>query len=282
MVLDSELHSQPGWSLDLYDPNVIQSLMPFLNWLYHHYFRVQTRGWQYIPTDQNVLIVGSHNGGMAAPDLFMMMYDWYQRFGYDRRVYGLMHPQMWKAMPPALAKLAAQIGSVNAHPKMAIAALRRGANVLVYPGGAQDLFRPHALRNRVCFWGNQAFIKLALREKVPIVPVISYGAHDTLMILGDGYALAQQLHAWGMPWLFDIDPIVLPIYLGLPWGLAIGPLPNLPLPVQIYTQVCPPILFERHGREAANDHAYVEACYQQVQAQMQQALDNLIHQYMHR
>lgn len=278
MGLPSDLHAKPGWSLDLYNPDVIQPLMPLFGWFYHHYFRVQTSGWHHIPTQQNVLLVGSHNGGLAAPDLFMMMYDWYSRFGYDRRVYGLMHPQMWNVLPPVLAKLAAQIGAVNAHPKMAMAALRRGASVLVYPGGAQDVFRPHALRDQICLGENYAFIKLALREKVPIVPAISYGAHDTLIVLGDYYALAQRLHERGMPWLFGIDPVVLPIYLGLPWGLAIGPLPNIPFPVPIHTHVCPPITFERYGRDAANDRAYVKACYQRVSTQMQQALDNLIRQ----
>jgi 1-acyl-sn-glycerol-3-phosphate acyltransferase len=276
MVLSSEAQSQPGWSLDLFDPVVIQALMPLFGWFYHHYFRVQTRGWEQIPTQQNVLFVGSHNGGMAAPDMFMMLYDWYQRFGCDRRVYGLMHPQMWKALLPPLANLAAQIGAVQAHPKMAIAALQKGANVLVYPGGVQDVFRPHTLRDRICLGENYAFIKLALREKVPIIPVISWGAHDTLIVLADFYELVQQLHQWGMPWLFGIDPIVFPIYLGMPWGLAIGPLPNIPFPVPIRTQVCASITFEYYGRDVANDQAYVMECYQKVQIAMQQALDQLI------
>jgi 1-acyl-sn-glycerol-3-phosphate acyltransferase len=44
---------------------------------------------KYSPSGQ-VLFIGSHNGGLAAPDMFMMMYDWFQRFGSDRLVYGLM------------------------------------------------------------------------------------------------------------------------------------------------------------------------------------------------
>lgn len=264
-----------GWSLDQRDPAVIQLLMPFWGWLYHHYFRVQTSGWQHIPPNQNVLFVGSHNGGLAAPDMSMVMYDWFQRFGTSHPVYGLMHSNVWLGMPP-LANLAAQVGAVMAHPKVAIAALRRGASVLVYPGGAKDVFRPYSLRHKICLGGNQAFIKLALWENVPIVPTISYGAHDTLIVLADFYRIARQLNDWGMPWLLGLDPEVFPVYLGLPWGLAIGPLPNIPLPVQIHTQVCPPIIFERYGREAAHDRDYVNACYNYVCAQMQQALNNLV------
>ena len=264
-----------GWSLEQRNPNVIQSLMPLYGWLYRYYFRVQTSGWHHISPHDQVLLVGSHNGGLAAPDMVMMMYDWFRRFGPERSVYGLLHPTIWKRFP-IVAHLAAQVGAVMAHPKMAIAALRRGASVLVYPGGAKDVFRPHSLRHKICLDGNQSFIKLALEYNVPIIPLISYGAHDTLIILADYYPQVRQLHEWGMPWLLDIDPEVFPVYLGLPWGLAIGPLPNIPLPVTIHTRVCPPIIFEHYGREAAHNRDYVDTCYNIVGAQMQQELDDLV------
>ncbi|MEH2447818.1 MAG: lysophospholipid acyltransferase family protein [Nostoc sp.] len=268
------LNKKPGWSLDERDPKFIEFLMPLFGFLYHYYFRVQTSGWDNIAPQEKVLFVGSHNGGLAAPDMTMMMYDWFRRFGVEQPVYGLMHPNAWQVSPP-LAQLVAKAGAIIAHPKMAYAALHSGASVLVYPGGAQDIFRPHYLRNKICFAGRQGFIKLALRENVPIVPVISWGAHDTLIILGDWYKIVRQLHEWGMPWLFGIDPEVFPIYLGLPWGLAIGPLPNIPLPVPMYTRVCPPIVFERYGSKAASDRHYVNECYELVVSQMQQELDNL-------
>lgn len=264
-----------GWSLNQKNPKAIQLFMPLWEFFYHHYFRVQTSGWNHIPTQGQVLLVGSHNGGLASPDMFMMIHDWFRHFGLERPVYGLLHPAVWKATP-ALAAIAAQWGAVVAHPKMAIAALQQDASVLVYPGGAKDVFRPHVLRNKICLGENQAFVKLALEYNVPIVPLISYGAHDTLIVLTDIYEQMQQLHEWGLPWLLDIDPEVFPIYLGLPWGLAFGPLPNFPLPVKLYTRVCPPIVFERYGREAARDRKYVNECYNQVRAEMQQELNDLV------
>lgn len=265
---------QPGWSLERRDEAVIQSFMPIWGWLYHNYFRVQTSGWEQIPPGK-VLLVGSHNGGLAAPDMFMMMYDWFRRFGFSRPVYGLMHPRVWEVALP-VAQLAEKVGAIMAHPKMAIAALHQGASVLVYPGGAEDVFRPYNLRNKIYFANRKGFIKVALREEVPIVPVISHGAHETLIVLADIYKQMQQLHEWGMPWLFNIDPVVFPIYLGLPWGIGIGPLPHIPLPVPIQTRVCPPIIFERYGREAASDRQYVDLCYEKVLFFMQQELDDLV------
>lgn len=271
--MPNSVNSRPGWSLDKRNPDRIRSFMPFWGWFYHHYFRVQTEGWETIPEGQ-VLLVGSHNGGLAAPDMVMTIYDWFRRFGTQRLVYGLSHENLWKVMPP-LANLAMEIGSIAAHPKMAIAAIRKGASILVYPGGAQDVFRLHRDRHKIEFAGRVGFIKLALREELPIVPIVSHGAHDTLIVLADLYEQAKTLHQWGIPWLGDADPEVFPVYLGLPWGLAIGPLPNFPLPIPIKTQVCPPIYFPHYGRDAARDRDYVRACAEKVQSQMQQQLNEL-------
>lgn len=272
-------HPYQGWSLNDRDPQFIRSLFPLWDWLYTYYFQVQSEGWQHVP-DQPVLFVGSHNGGLAAPDMHMAMYDWFRRVGCDRPTYGLMHPKAWDVFPE-LAELAARAGAVRAHPKMAIAALQRQASVLVYPGGAQDAFRPHDQRDRIHFAGRTGFIKLAMRENVPIVPIISWGAHDTLYIVDDCYEQAKQLHQWGIPWFKGIDPEVFPIYFGLPWGLAIGPLPNLPLPSQIHLRVGKPIYFERSGRNAVKDQDYIQTCYNSVASQMQQDLDELVALYQH-
>lgn len=270
-----------GWSLDERNPKTIESLMPLWEWFYKYYFRVQTDGWHHIPEERNVLLVGSHNGGLAAPDMSMMMYDWFRRFGTEKPAYGLMHANMWQ-LDIQIAKLAAQTGAIMAHPKMAIAALEKGASVLVYPGGAQDVFRPYHLRDKIYLAGRQGFIKLALRANVPIVPVISHGAHDTIIVLADFYKQVRKLHDWGLfPWLFGLNPEVFPIYLGLPWGLSVGPLPNIPLPVQIHTRVCTPIVFERYGRQAACDRDYVNSCYEIVSSHMQRELDFLVRQVEH-
>ncbi|MDX2098084.1 MAG: glycerol acyltransferase [Leptolyngbyaceae cyanobacterium bins.59] len=268
-------HRLTGRSLDDRDPDVIRQLMPIWKWFYHSYFRVQTDGWHHIPQEGKVLLVGSHNGGFAVPDMMMAIYDWYRYFGMERLAYGLMDPRVWQAFP-GVAQLATQAGAIQARPSTAIAALQRNATVLVYPGGGRDAFRPYALRNQVCFFGHKGFIKLALMQEAPIVPMISYGAHNALIVLEDFYPQAKWLHAQGMPWILDIDPGIFPVYLGLPWGLAIGPLPNFPLPVQFHTRICPPITFDRYGEAAAHDRAYVEGCYQKVRQTMQKALDALV------
>jgi 1-acyl-sn-glycerol-3-phosphate acyltransferase len=272
----SQSQTPPDPRLDHRRPAFIQQCLPVWEWLYEHYFQVETQGWQHVPpTGQNALFIGSHNGGLASPDTVMMMVDWFRRFGVTQPIYGLMHPKVWKASPP-LAMIGEWCGAIQARPALAIAALQSGANLLVYPGGSRDLFRPHRDRHKINLAGHQGFVKMALRQEVPIIPVISSGAHDTLIVLEDIYPLVKQLHRWGMPWLMGVDPEVFPIYLGLPWGIGIGPIPNWPLPVPIKTQICPPIVFDRYGREAAQDRPYVQACFDRVEREMQQALDQLV------
>jgi 1-acyl-sn-glycerol-3-phosphate acyltransferase len=268
-------HKYDGRSLDDRDPQAIREVfMPAWKWLYENYFHVTTDGWEHVP-DGRVLAVGSHNGGLAAPDMFMLMYDWYRRYGTDRPAYGLAHAGVWQYFGYT-SRLAVQAGAVVAQPKMAIAALQREATVLVYPGGAEDVFRPYHQRHKIEFAGRKGFIKVALRERAPIVPVISIGAHEGLLVLTDIYPFLSQLHERGIPWPFGIDPVVFPIYLGLPWGISFGPLPNIPLPTKIHTRICPPIEFERYGRAAANDRDYVDRCFTLVEQQMQAALDRLV------
>lgn len=263
-----------GWSLDDRDPEFLKAWLPIGEWFYRYYFRVTTSGWHHIPPQGKVLLVSSHNGGMASPDTSMFMVDWFRHFGVHRPTYALMHPSAWTL--PQLAHMGVKAGAVVAHPKMAIAALQRGASVLVYPGGAEDMFRPHSQRHKIHLAGRKGFIKLALREQVPIIPLVSLGAHDTLIILGDIYNQIKQLQKWGIIQDIPMDIGIFPLYLGFPWGLGIGPIPNFPVPVAIKTRVSSPIIFEKYGREAACDRTYVDACYERVRSQMQAELDALV------
>ena len=267
-----------GWSLTDRDPAALQRMMPLMRWFYEHYFQVTTDGWERIPTDEAVMFVGSHNGGLPAPDLHMMLYDWCCRFGVEKPLYGLMSPKIWEVFP-SIARSATKMGAVQAHPKMAIAALNQGANLVVYPGGIQDVFRPYYQRHKVYFHQRKGFIKLAIKKGVPIVPMISCGSHSTFVVLADIYPQMKVLHEWGMPWVLGVDPEVFPIYLGLPWGLSVGPLPHIPLPTRIYTRICEPIRFERVGSSALQDSRYIDKCFERVRNQMQKALDQLVRDY---
>ena len=272
---------KPSWALDKRDPSFIEFLFPFWDWMYNNYFKVKSDGWSNIPKEK-VLLVGSHNGGLSSPDLQMIMYDWYRRFGTERPVYGLMHEKMWEGMP-GIAYLVQKLGGIAAHPKVAMQAFEKGASILVFPGGSQDVFRPFSEWDKIQFADRKGFIKLALKESVPIVPIVTVGAHHTLIVLGDLYPVLKQLNNAGMPWPFGIEPEVYPLFIGAPWGLCAGPMLNIPFPVPIYTRVCSPIDLSKEGNQALwNDKEFVDHCYHKVKNEMQQQLDKLIEDSVYR
>jgi 1-acyl-sn-glycerol-3-phosphate acyltransferase len=128
----------------------------------------------------------------------------------------------------------------------------------------------------VKFGGRTGFVRLALRRQVPIVPVVSVGAHETFRVLTDGHRLAHALH---LKELLRIE--VLPVFLCLPWGIWIGPYElHVPLPSQIRIRALPPIRFDLPP-SAADDDATVHALAEQVRSTMQAGLDDLarVHDY---
>ncbi|MBW2162622.1 MAG: hypothetical protein JRH14_22135 [Deltaproteobacteria bacterium] len=142
---------------------------------------------------------------------------------------------------------------------------------MVYPGGDLDAFRPSRDRGRVVFGPRRGYVRLALREGVPIIPVVSAGSHDVWWVVSDGRWLSRLLRTHRF-----LRTDVLPITVSVPWGLTVGAPPFLPLPVRIFIDVLEPIYFERSGPEAADDASYVEECHQRVLDAMQLALDQLM------
>jgi len=68
-----------------------------------------------------------------------------------------------------------QWGTVRANHDNARKAFELGAPVLVYPGGDHESFRPSWETDKIDFGGRKGFIKLALEQNVPIVPVVAIG-----------------------------------------------------------------------------------------------------------
>src|SRR5262249_13079233 len=122
------------------------------------------------------LVVGTHNGGFMAPDMFSLMVGFWRHFGVERQAYGLAHDMVFRL--PVAGRWIAQLGAVPAHPENARKLLERDVAVLVYPGGDRDAYKPWHERHTVKFGGRKGFIRLALRTQAPIVPVVSVGAHD--------------------------------------------------------------------------------------------------------
>ena len=250
------------------DPEFIRAHAPKLALLFERYHRTSVDGLEHVPAGP-ALAVGNHNGGLMAPDMFALMVAWWRRFGVDAPAYGLMHDLPFHL--PIARDLMPRLGAVPAHPANALALLGRGAKVLVYPGGDIDAFRPWSQRHRIVFGQRCGFIRVALRARVPIVPIVSAGAHESFRILTDGRDLVRRL---GLKRLFHRLE-VFPITLCLPWGITFGPAYYLPVPVRMHLRALPPVSWPSLPPEAADDEATVWRCREQVRQTMQDALDEM-------
>jgi len=219
--------------------------------------------------DGPALVVGNHSGGPLAlfePLLLALVAS--KSVPLARLPHLLLHEIMWRT---PLAKALAALGAVRASTENAEAILRDGGRVLVYPGGDREPFRSFRHRDRIALGDRRGYLKLALREGVPIIPVVTTGVQSGFVCLDDGHAFARR---FPVARYFRVG--VLPVTLSFPFGLWLGvPPPYIPLFARARIRALPPIHFTRHGEDAARDEAYVEACHRIVVGAMQQALDEL-------
>jgi 1-acyl-sn-glycerol-3-phosphate acyltransferase len=240
----------PRADLDERDPDFIRERLPLMWLLASLWYRGEVRGLGNIPDSGPVLLVGNHSGGNMTPDTVVFTLAFNTYFGVERAFFQLAHNLVLSM--PGLGSLR-KFGTVAASPENARKALKSGAALLVYPGGDYEVHRPSWHRNRVDFDHRKGFIRLALAQNVPIVPVVSIGGQETALFLTRGEGLARLL---ALDRLFRLK--VLPISLGLPWGLNVGDMfGHIPLPAKITIETLPPIdLREEFGPDPDLDDVY--------------------------
>jgi len=259
-----ELRSRLTADLDDRDPDHLREQLPLLWLISSFWFRGEVRNLGNIPEEGSVLMVGNHSGGNMTPDTFIFTLAFSTYFGVERPFHQLAHNLV---MASPYARLLRSGGTVAASPENSHKALEAGAALLVYPGGDWEVHRPSWERHKVDFAGRRGFVRLALDEGVPIVPVVAIGGQETALFLSRGAWLARALR---LDRLFRLK--VLPISIAAPWGLNIGDfVGHIPLPAKIMIEVLAPIDI----REQFGEHPDVGEVYDYVTTIMQETLDTL-------
>lgn len=215
--------------------------------------------------DEPSLIVANHGfGGLIDVNIFAT-YAALEAAGIDRPIRAMTHQLAWTLK---VGPLLESFGAVPASRVAAQQAVAEGCHVLVFPGGDVDAGRPWNRRNNVDFDGRTGFARLAIELGLPVVPVATAGAGETLLVLSSGRRLARRLPA-------ALRMKAAPISVSLPWGLSIGVTglaPYLPLPAKMTSQVLPAVRHEE-GEPVA---AYAERIQGLLQASIDRMTDGRI------
>jgi 1-acyl-sn-glycerol-3-phosphate acyltransferase len=249
------------------DPELVTLMCDLFRLLGQHYFRLRVEGVDNIPATGPTLLVGNHNGGLVPSEGAFTGLTVLDHFGPNRAVHALAHDFLFE--DPVLRRYATRLGFLRAGHASAHHAFDAGALVLVYPGSDLDTFRTFRDRHRIVLGGRKGFVQLALRARVPVVPVVTAGTHEQMIVLTRGDALARLVHAhaWART-------EVLPLIAAVPWGVTIGFVPYLPLPAQTTQVFLPPLRWPDADPDSPRD---LERCYGEVEAAMQAAMDRLAH-----
>lgn len=253
-----------------YDPSAVEKSLSSVSRLFGpgRYFPLDVRGWERVP-DAPTMVVGNHSGGTSFPDLWGLVYAWYRHFGTTRPLHPLAHEMVFSTR--LTGPYFARRGVLQATRGIASRVLgEHRRDLLVLPGGDLDTWRPFSERYKVRFAGRTGYARTALENRVPIVPFAHAGAHHTLYVLTDGQRLASALR---LPELARAR--IFPVHLSLPWGLGIGPLPHIPIPITLRYRIGEPI---HPPAEIAFDTPITDAMVLEHDARVRAAVQALLDQ----
>jgi 1-acyl-sn-glycerol-3-phosphate acyltransferase len=187
----------------------------------------------------------------------MALYLLVQRIGRFPRF--LIHPGLLKF--PFLANFMTKLGGVIACQASADRILESDELLGVFPEGIEGAFTPYRDAYKLQSFGRNAFVKMALLHRAPIIPFVTVGSAEIFPILGKIESKFWQRYA---EWPFiPLTPTF--------------PLLPLPLPAKWHTVFLPPLHVEKiYAPEAARDRAVVKAISLEVRTRMQQAIDEML------
>jgi 1-acyl-sn-glycerol-3-phosphate acyltransferase len=262
------------------DPEFIEVIAPFLEGLYQHYFRCEIDGWDHV-TEEKAIYVGNHNG-LLTFEVLMLFHGWWKRFGNSRRALGLAHEIALRN--PFFRWLIPKIGAIPADPEIAQEALEQDYSLLIYPGGEKESFRPYKDRKIVDFYQRKGFIRLALKTGVPIIPIVSIGAHESYVILHRGEEIAERLglkekyNLHGVPItfrsLFFMWCVTSGIFTFFPLLLAPAAFLSIfiPMPAKMNFKILPPIDPYKMMDSSLSEEENIQNIYDHVLKTMQTVL----------
>ncbi len=224
--------------------------------LHDRYWRIEHRGLEHVPREGRAVLTGVHRGFMPW-DAVMALHLLRRETGRIPRF--LIHPCLIKH--PFLANYITKLGGIVACQENADWVLGQEGLLGMFPEGIGGAFTMYRDAYKLGRFGRDEYVKMALRNRAPIVPFVTVGSAEIYPILGRvDSKLVRRVLEW--PYL-PITPTF--------------PLPGLPLPSKWHTRFLEPIpVHEQHPPEAADDPRIVRQISAEVRARMEAAIREML------
>jgi 1-acyl-sn-glycerol-3-phosphate acyltransferase len=238
-----------------FDREWTESLIPLFDFLYKHYWRVQTSGLDKVPGDGCALLVSNHAGVLPFDGAMIRTAIWTEH-PQPRHARALIMDAFFGV--PFISWFLRRTGNTLAHPGDAERLLAQDELVLVFPEGVKGTGKPFKERYRLRRFGRGGFVQIALRSGAPIIPVSVVGSEELYPMLADIPAIARLM---GMPY-FPITP-TFPL---------LGPLGLAPLPSSWTIEFHEPIATGAYGPDSADDPGTVMRITDEVREVIQDGI----------
>ncbi len=243
------------------DPEVLEAVAPFFEFLYRKYWRVTTTGLERVPGKGRALFVVNHSGQL--PFDGAMLASAIRLEHPNNRLVRTMFAS-WFPTLPFVSPIFVKCGQVTATEDNGIRLLENDELVSVFPEGIKGVGKLYKDRYQLVRFGRGGFIRMALKTKTPILPVAVVGAEETYMSLAKSDLIAKMI---GFPF-FPITPT-------FPW---LGPLGVIPMPTKWYIDIGEPIPMDGYGPQADQNLLLVSQLTDQVRGVVQKMINERLAQ----
>ena len=156
-------------------------------------------------------------------------------------------------------RLLARLGGVRACRENAERLLESGRSAIVFPEGVKGAAKVFRERYRLKRFGRGGVVRVALENRVPLVPV--------------GIVGAEEAHPMLFKWTTPARSLGLPFLPVTPTFPLLGPMGLLPLPTKWVIRIGAPVVMDHLGPDAAEDELLISRMTEDLRSQVQTLVD---------
>ena len=204
-----------GYDTFGFDPQALALAARLSRFAYERYFRVESSGIEHLPRRGAAILVANH-GGTLPLDAVLIVLDVLRRTDPPRvpRPIG----DVFIPLLPGLGSLFARVGMVGGARNNFRHLLEVGELPLVFPEGVPGISKGFRRRYELQEW-RVGHVELAIRHRVPIVPIAVVGAEEAWPLIGR----IDSFHWFGAPFLpIPLVPLPLPVRCHVHYGEPIA------------------------------------------------------------